>query len=286
MRRKGFTLLELSVAIVIVLVLAAILLPVFTAARSKAQQTAWVESMRQVHVGSTLYMMDYDDRYMVARYSVSEDAEPQDDRTWVQTMLPYVREFDLFLCPVDGTRDPSLGVFDADIVPGDSYARFYSASKRSNIGYNFMYLAPIVNIGVWQSRPRQASEVSDPTRTIAFGESTWEVVNGKPSGGGHFLVVPPCRYRAGFGRPDSFELGGIDVTNIYTTDNGWVPEDQLEQYQQAGGLYPWFGERVNVMFAAGQVRRLTLPGLAAGCEVTPDWSGLITDPNAYLWDIR
>ena len=66
MRRKnqtkhgGFTLLELLVAIGIIALLAAILLPVFSAARDKSRQITCASNLRQLGVAFSLYRDDYD----------------------------------------------------------------------------------------------------------------------------------------------------------------------------------------------------------------------------------
>lgn len=242
--------------------------------------------MRQVSMGSMIYMADYDDRYMIARYAPDDASSAEHDRTWVQSVLPYTREFSTFLCPVDDTRDPSFGIFDADLVPGDTYARYYEASKRSNIGYNYLYLSPLVRDGEWQSRPRLSTEISDPGKTLVFGESAWEIEGGKPTGGGHYLIVPPCRYTVDGQVRDSFGLGDIDNGEVYVPHLRWLSQAGVEQEFQAGGLYPWFGEKVNVIMAAGQIRQVPMEQVTTGCDVKPDWTGLITNSSDYLWDIH
>lgn len=58
---KGFTLIELLVVIAIIAVLAAILFPVFTAAKLKGQQANCAGNMKQLGVAAQAYFGDYGD---------------------------------------------------------------------------------------------------------------------------------------------------------------------------------------------------------------------------------
>ncbi|MCC7492467.1 MAG: type II secretion system protein [Fimbriimonadaceae bacterium] len=57
----GFTLVELLVALAIVGLLTATVLPVFSAARKKANQTACVSNLRQIGAAWMIYVADHDD---------------------------------------------------------------------------------------------------------------------------------------------------------------------------------------------------------------------------------
>lgn len=63
MRRNGFTLIELLVVIAIIAILAAILFPVFIAAREKARQTSCLSNMGQLVKAFKLYLDDNSSRY-------------------------------------------------------------------------------------------------------------------------------------------------------------------------------------------------------------------------------
>jgi len=63
MKRKGFTLIELLVVIAIIAILAAILFPVFAAAREKARQTTCLNNLKQLSNALILYGSDWNQKY-------------------------------------------------------------------------------------------------------------------------------------------------------------------------------------------------------------------------------
>src|SRR5579862_7341521 len=112
-RQHAFTLVELLTVIAIIAVLAALLLPVFSAARGSARSIVCVSNLRQIGLAIKMYDQDYDDFYPWA-------VDPTDKYTpqiWNQfpafqaqipfmpflqdVLQPYIRSKQLFACPSD-----------------------------------------------------------------------------------------------------------------------------------------------------------------------------------------
>src|SRR5436309_2836550 len=70
MQRKsaqGFTLIELLVVIAIIVILAAILFPVFAQAREKARQASCISNNKQVGLAILQYVQDFDESFPSGR---------------------------------------------------------------------------------------------------------------------------------------------------------------------------------------------------------------------------
>ncbi|MBL8068681.1 MAG: type II secretion system protein [Armatimonadetes bacterium] len=285
--RRAFSLVELLVVIAIVSAMAAVLFPVFSQAKMQAFQISWIESARQISLGTALYTDDYDQRYFLPRHNPEPRADATNDRTWVQSLLPYANNFELFFCPVDDSAPKPVSVFDPDLTAGNPLARYYEKSMRANYGYNYAYFSPIFKqAGQWVVTPRSQSDVADPSRTMLFGDSAWQVRGGRPSGGGSYLVIPPCRFqREGGQLTDSFGLQSAPNTQVFGNGLAWQAKAAVWE-SDAGAIYPWFHGMVTVTHADGHVKPLPYSRMTNGCDVQPGWRGLIYDTGRYLWDLR
>ncbi|MHB8996767.1 MAG: prepilin-type N-terminal cleavage/methylation domain-containing protein [Armatimonadota bacterium] len=116
-RRTGFTLIELLVVIAIIAILAAILFPVFAAARGKARSTRCVSNLRQIGNAIAMYSDDYDgyypwgidpaDKYLPEIWESYPNWQAW--IAWMPLMVdvvnPYVKSSELWHCPSDKGYD-------------------------------------------------------------------------------------------------------------------------------------------------------------------------------------
>lgn len=155
MRRAGFTLIELLVVIAIIAILAAILLPVFARAREKARQTMCMNNARQLSLAVQMYLQDHDEVFPPStNYTVPTNSPA---RTWTQIVQPYLKNWQLFLCP-SASFSPTARTFD------------WSNRGEVSIGYNAL---TAIDPSKVEGRPTPAAlpQVEEPARTVFFADT-------------------------------------------------------------------------------------------------------------------
>jgi len=149
MRTKAFSLLELLVVIGIIVILAALLLPVLSRAKSKARNISCVNQLKQLGVAARLYAEDNGSRLPLAELLPSNPTDPQHPLPRINDVLgPYVSRVvntntsaPVFKCPSDNDW-----FYEAE---GSSYQ--WNAGMnghRIDFGENSRFQAVIVSNGV------------------------------------------------------------------------------------------------------------------------------------------
>jgi prepilin-type N-terminal cleavage/methylation domain-containing protein len=98
--RRAFTLIELLVVIAIIVILAAILFPIFAAAREKARMTSCVNNMAQVGRAFMMYVGDWSDKFPTRNWLgfcpnwCDEIGYPDKGSLW-----PYTKNMGIYRCP-------------------------------------------------------------------------------------------------------------------------------------------------------------------------------------------
>jgi prepilin-type N-terminal cleavage/methylation domain-containing protein/prepilin-type processing-associated H-X9-DG protein len=159
MKKRGFTLIELLVVIAVIAILAALLFPVFAAAREKARQSVCASNLHQIGIALSLYAEAWDETYpavsidggmdLPGRRVLNQYLEKQGQGVWV--------------CPSDIRRDVHHkgGIIDDTTDP---FASSYVQSWQF-FGYN--------NLAEAFPPPRTLSTVQNPPQTIMFTEA-WD----------------------------------------------------------------------------------------------------------------
>jgi prepilin-type N-terminal cleavage/methylation domain-containing protein len=135
-RRRAFTLIELLVVIAIIAILAAIMFPVFAAARSAARRTACISNLRQIGLALQMYRQDNDELPM--HLSAINEA--------------YVKDPRIFVCPNDVAKGLHVG---NDRMEGTTYL-------PTGMSYDYTPQWSVAQeLGWWDPAPR-------------FGRGKWE----------------------------------------------------------------------------------------------------------------
>jgi len=95
-KRNGFTLIELLVVIAIIAILAAILFPVFAAAREKARETTSVSNDKQIGLAIIMYDGDYDENYPYTSFYGIDVNGITRTYSWRTAVQPYIKSLAAF----------------------------------------------------------------------------------------------------------------------------------------------------------------------------------------------
>jgi prepilin-type N-terminal cleavage/methylation domain-containing protein/prepilin-type processing-associated H-X9-DG protein len=164
MKRRAFTLIELLVVIAIIAILAAMLLPALTKAKTSAWRARCASNLRQLGVATQLYWNDSGGNCFIYSYGPTNGGQtywfgwigpgPEGQRRFdlsVGKLFPYVNGSDIRLCPALDSGITQLKLKAAHVVFSYGYNKYLSADLGQ---------API-----------NFSQIKQPTETALFADA-------------------------------------------------------------------------------------------------------------------
>ncbi len=237
MRRRAFTLIELLVVIAIIGILAAILLPVLSAAKSSARRTTCLNNLKQINLATRMYAEDHHDALVLPSGFVGIDTDYQLYKEYVKSYAGYAGKPSpsekLFACPADtfyytwggGTgRYHSLGWCQEPFTYFTSYA-FNGMNRRG------MDMPGIAG--------KTLSSIKNPSRTVLICEAAAMTP---------FSWHKPQMASGNYRWPDSMNMvsyvdGHASYIKIYWDTKTAPWQSEAWQYDPPAGYdYQWSGD--------------------------------------------
>ena len=210
--RRGFTLIELLVVIAIIAILAAILFPVFAQARDKARSASCLSNMKQLGLGTMMYVQDYDEQFPLSTSNIGGQwltnfwhMVPPDwsslttppavigsKYVWANSTQPYIKNYNILRCPSTTEVRTTIARFTYSSPLKAPIATSYTfnglLSSYPQAGVSQVATVPLI----WEGRGKGAMlggnlqnpllNCPDPAQPCVYNTSCSSSVNGGTGG--------------------------------------------------------------------------------------------------------
>jgi len=284
-RRIGFTLIELLVVIAIIGILAAILFPVFSAARDKARQTACLNNEKQLALAMLQYEQDYDEMVPivvsqnatnVTTWPVTQIFSQANHWGWIEELYPYIKSAAVFICPSDAqqqyTGGSSYGI-NRYLGWTEGYDPFASNTVQPGCGTPSGTNNPTSIYEYCEDMPYMISKIPSPATKVEFSEfahytapgwSAWtpNSVNSRR----YYYSMIPGRYCA-YGNFPGFNFLGT------TTCASTAPCQMLS----------WHETNCNIVFCDGHAKAISFYPNQVPPDTNNPWIPLNNNNTGVGW---
>ncbi|HVF09849.1 MAG TPA: DUF1559 domain-containing protein [Abditibacteriaceae bacterium] len=241
---RGFTLIEILVVIAIILLLAAILFPVFARARENARRASCQSNLKQIGLGLIQYVDDYDLKMPASAYGgVAADSNNTTTYKWMDAIFDYVKSQQVFICPSDSGAEY---IYHKNIPAGQT------SQKYGSYGQNGAYR----EAGDSQTPPRSAAYLVSVAMIPSPAATVWATdTNNREEANGSY----------GFSWANALPPNSpVIVTNTTNAAGRRQLEKIIERHL----------DTTNVLYCDGHVKALKLDALAKTTTLTDPLDGV------------
>ena len=208
MKQKLFTLIELLVVIAIIAILAAMLLSALNQAREKANAANCISNLKQLGMGTGMYVSDNQDFYYCYTYNYIDGVS----NGWncMLAKRDYISSGKIFFCNSHKTSSWTAGVNAFKQNP-----KAYASMGEIDYGVQFYFIAGNFGFGWSNFNTAKLSRIKKPSGTIVMTDA---ICSPDPqySNQGRFTIRAAFRDTGTDGMPAARHNGG---TNILWADS-------------------------------------------------------------------